>query len=131
MIHKDRKIYEWMPEGYETWTRAQVESTPRIMFNVHSDHAFSYDRSAGQAIAKMKVVEPKRIRPYRLAMHPSDTRQFRRASFEEMREFTPEGLQAAIEAREAVTFHAQDMDCLLYTSPSPRDLSTSRMPSSA
>ena len=25
----------------------------------------------------------------------------------------------------------QDRDCLLYTSPSPRDLSTSRMPSSA
>ena len=25
----------------------------------------------------------------------------------------------------------QDMHCLLYTSPSPRDLSTSRMPSSA
>ena len=24
-----------------------------------------------------------------------------------------------------------DRDCLLYTSPSPRDLSTSRMPSSA
>ena len=24
-----------------------------------------------------------------------------------------------------------DIDCLLYTSPSPRDLSTSRMPSSA
>ena len=24
-----------------------------------------------------------------------------------------------------------DVDCLLYTSPSPRDLSTSRMPSSA
>ena len=25
----------------------------------------------------------------------------------------------------------QELDCLLYTSPSPRDLSTSRMPSSA
>ena len=25
----------------------------------------------------------------------------------------------------------EDKDCLLYTSPSPRDLSTSRMPSSA
>ena len=25
----------------------------------------------------------------------------------------------------------EDIDCLLYTSPSPRDLSTSRMPSSA
>ena len=28
-------------------------------------------------------------------------------------------------------FTAQVKDCLLYTSPSPRDLSTSRMPSSA
>ena len=27
--------------------------------------------------------------------------------------------------------YAPIMDCLLYTSPSPRDLSTSRMPSSA
>ena len=27
--------------------------------------------------------------------------------------------------------HALYLDCLLYTSPSPRDLSTSRMPSSA
>ena len=26
---------------------------------------------------------------------------------------------------------AEDFNCLLYTSPSPRDLSTSRMPSSA
>ena len=28
-------------------------------------------------------------------------------------------------------FDPLDMSCLLYTSPSPRDLSTSRMPSSA
>ena len=28
-------------------------------------------------------------------------------------------------------WHYVDSDCLLYTSPSPRDLSTSRMPSSA
>ena len=28
-------------------------------------------------------------------------------------------------------FFAKDRSCLLYTSPSPRDLSTSRMPSSA
>ena len=28
-------------------------------------------------------------------------------------------------------FYAPNYDCLLYTSPSPRDLSTSRMPSSA
>ena len=36
-------------------------------------------------------------------------------------------------AYEAVGFGARDnlRSCLLYTSPSPRDLSTSRMPSSA
>ena len=32
--------------------------------------------------------------------------------------------------REDVEFY-QSLNCLLYTSPSPRDLSTSRMPSSA
>ena len=31
----------------------------------------------------------------------------------------------------AITRHTMVHDCLLYTSPSPRDLSTSRMPSSA
>ena len=33
--------------------------------------------------------------------------------------------------RYLVYFKAQDTDCLLYTSPSPRDGATSRMPSSA
>ena len=37
----------------------------------------------------------------------------------------------AITARRAATLKARPYDCLLYTSPSPRDLSTSRMPSSA
>ena len=32
---------------------------------------------------------------------------------------------------EQVNLKAQGYHCLLYTSPSPRDLSTSRMPSSA
>ena len=34
-------------------------------------------------------------------------------------------------ASENVTISGEEFDCLLYTSPSPRDLSTSRMPSSA
>ena len=33
--------------------------------------------------------------------------------------------------REELESFARYSDCLLYTSPSPRDLSTSRMPSSA
>ena len=35
------------------------------------------------------------------------------------------------EAENAYDLKREDIDCLLYTSPSPRDLSTSRMPSSA
>ena len=41
--------------------------------------------------------------------------------------FTKEGLKSA----EHRSRHALGRVCLLYTSPSPRDLSTSRMPSSA
>ena len=42
--------------------------------------------------------------------------------FKEVKEFLWAMYSAYIE---------QGLDCLLYTSPSPRDLSTSRMPSSA
>ena len=45
---------------------------------------------------------------------------------------SPSGLPPVIEKDEAEGEDtATDDDCLLYTSPSPRDLSTSRMPSSA
>ena len=37
------------------------------------------------------------------------------------------GITAQSRGKELILY----MDCLLYTSPSPRDLSTSRMPSSA
>ena len=39
------------------------------------------------------------------------------------------GLSAQISGK--THYNGQDISCLLYTSPSPRDLSTSRMPSSA
>jgi len=38
---------------------------------------------------------------------------------------------ARCHARELAYLEGYELDCLLYTSPSPRDLSTSRMPSSA
>ena len=43
-------------------------------------------------------------------------------------------VEASLQVEESGSVHAIDYDtkaCLLYTSPSPRDLSTSRMPSSA
>ena len=49
-----------------------------------------------------------------------------RGPIEERRVFT-----GTLEASARFTVAAQRAGCLLYTSPSPRDLSTSRMPSSA
>ena len=52
------------------------------------------------------------------------------------RNCTEDEINSALEAAGALDFVSQlpdgmDTTCLLYTSPSPRDLSTSRMPSSA
>ena len=46
---------------------------------------------------------------------------------------THETLAMELEGRDMIVVHRDDdpKTCLLYTSPSPRDLSTSRMPSSA
>ena len=42
-----------------------------------------------------------------------------------------EAMKGVVAKAEVITADNQALDCLLYTSPSPRDLSTSRMPSSA
>ena len=43
----------------------------------------------------------------------------------------PDAIQVVERPEDIPNLVIQDPDCLLYTSPSPRDLSTSRMPSSA
>ena len=48
----------------------------------------------------------------------------------DMDAFTPKGFEALWPTMPAETME-MFFGCLLYTSPSPRDLSTSRMPSSA
>ena len=52
---------------------------------------------------------------------------------ENIKKFGPETWLSEIMARnlQSLGSEAANIDCLLYTSPSPRDLSTSRMPSSA
>ena len=57
------------------------------------------------------------------ALPPEDLALLRNHSFDELEV----GDSASLER----TLSTQDLRCLLYTSPSPRDLSTSRMPSSA
>ena len=43
----------------------------------------------------------------------------------------PRWVADILESEKHVILHEQDMICLLYTSPSPRDRTRSRMPSSA
>ena len=58
-----------------------------------------------------------------------DTGRKRGFAFIEMADEAAEA--AAIEALQGAELMGRPLSCLLYTSPSPRDLSTSRMPSSA
>ena len=57
-------------------------------------------------------------------------------NLEETRDFMPElgpmvGYAVTVVIEPSKERHKKQRPCLLYTSPSPRDLSTSRMPSSA
>ena len=62
--------------------------------------------------------------PLVVFVHFADQRLYRYEPGSEPRPLTPDSMQT----RGRPSFN---MGCLLYTSPSPRDLSTSRMPSSA
>ena len=53
------------------------------------------------------------------------------ATTEQAEEAMPAEEAASETPAETTTEEAEEEPCLLYTSPSPRDLSTSRMPSSA
>ena len=50
---------------------------------------------------------------------------------EQLNAFAPETSKFEEAGIKMIAISTDDQDCLLYTSPSPRDLSTSRMPSSA
>ena len=74
-------------------------------------------RRTVRALLETKTIEPVADGKYRLS-------NANRETFEGVVDMTPSG-----------AFYVQveglDQDCLLYTSPSPRDISGSRMPSSA
>ena len=91
----------------------------------------------------MEQIEAKILdRDYKLAVSPEDKSRLLQAVRivdDKMRSIRDAGKVSSID-RVAVMaalqlahelLAAQDAHCLLYTSPSPRDLSTSRMPSSA
>ena len=55
----------------------------------------------------------------------------RRNGFTNIRHFTDDGFSGVNFNRPSFQELIKEVDCLLYTSPSPRDGATSRMPSSA
>ena len=77
----------------------------------------------------VRVMERTRARPWGLTIYPGQglTRIYGQA--QETRALAPE--EAGDPSGPLRSDHGEAPICLLYTSPSPRDLSTSRMPSSA
>ena len=59
------------------------------------------------------------------------TSEFASLLLQEFKPKTERAREAVETAVRTLAEHALSKTCLLYTSPSPRDLSTSRMPSSA
>ena len=95
---------------------------------------------AGEYFTKGEYEEAKSILDRHLKRNPDDTKaKFLLAeTMEQMSDFkTVRGAEEIVELLEEIPDAAPEglkarlRTCLLYTSPSPRDLSTSRMPSSA
>ena len=80
----------------------------------------------------MGIDESKQFIPVRIAvLTVSDTRSVDDDTSGDLLTARIEKTGHVLAARKIVRDTAKDIACLLYTSPSPRDLSTSRMPSSA
>ena len=113
---------------------------------IHSAHAYflkrgdveapiiyEVDRSLdGGSFSSRRVVA---IQHGRQIFHLSASFQKKEEGLEHHRKWVPpiDALHSVLEEKVPSNhnFQSEFFDCLLYTSPSPRDLSTSRMPSSA
>ena len=67
----------------------------------------------------------------KLLQEVEELRSQQNAASKDIGRASPEERDAKIAVAASMKELLQSKDCLLYTSPSPRDLSTSRMPSSA
>ena len=66
-----------------------------------------------------------------IATHEFKSAELREQYFQAFSQMSEEDISAAVNGDKAQCQMNWANGCLLYTSPSPRDLSTSRMPSSA
>ena len=80
-------------------------------------------------VALRSYAEAVRLDPEHLAANPTDAGILARMAVSEVKLGRP--AEARRNAGAAAKLRAHDVDCLLYTSPSPRDRTRSRMPSSA
>ena len=113
----ERVVFDW-EKNYES--KPQTEP-PLPMTKVSRDHVpnpYSYDGLDHPLILKAREKRPS------LAVSQFDDL---RTSWAQPKDTHPEGFPYFVRGRDSVRSYI----CLLYTSPSPRDLSTSRMPSSA
>ena len=94
----------------------------------------SYDAYSAQQLARQRAARDAALEGAQVQVPVSEEQSIAQDTLGVLNQTSPDAtsaqpVQTAALGTAPVT--AQDNPCLLYTSPSPRDLSTSRMPSSA
>ena len=140
--HRERQwvlaLSEWLagrPSGAIAAMESALKDNPRDTLSAKISHAIRFILGDGEGMrASVENIlgahdanHP--LRGYLLGCHAftlEEAGEYARAEATGL-----EGLQTATDDAWGLHAVAHVYDCLLYTSPSPRDLSTSRMPSSA
>ena len=139
----EQKVLRWVspgfdPRAYSTVVFRQMELYPspqptaRVSLKTLQDLQLMASNSVKTAFARRYAIVPyPQLAPTNsrsLILQAAITHVS--ANNEGMHWYEVVPIGAIVGATQAATGH-RDQTCLLYTSPSPRDLSTSRMPSSA
>ena len=121
-----KKVFQWnrrnRPE-HSNQGNFIIEGTKVVLRQKRIEDAFyDYQWRIDPELSKLDATFPLRIR----------YKEFVRFSLDEIEYPGRRSKRLAIDTKDGVHIgNCMYYDCLLYTSPSPRDLSTSRMPSSA
>ena len=127
-------------EGYspadarDTWRsiKAGGRVTVGTLFGIAKEHGFRFPDDNGSVLTPEALAELQRKQAEqaarRQAAQVAEAEQYRRRAEKAARDAAELWAGAS---PEGASPYLQRKGCLLYTSPSPRDLSTSRMPSSA
>ena len=115
-------LEEFDKKSGNTWTKKETEYVLELLEMFHGNFLLVHDRFDENLHGKARTVEDLKERVYfALKLTKAAGINLKDVYYDKQNE----------EIRKLRTERYMSRNCLLYTSPSPRDLSTSRMPSSA